>query len=40
MALFQPDVNEETMKALEQKFVAEDFQRHEAIVGADGVGVL
>lgn len=40
ITLFRPDVKEETMEELERKFVAEGFQTHEAILGADGVGVL
>ncbi|RYP53283.1 hypothetical protein DL769_010546 [Monosporascus sp. CRB-8-3] len=40
MTLLRPDINEETVEELERKFIAEGFQKYEAILGADGVGVL
>lgn len=40
VTLLRPDVDEETVEDLEKKFVAEGFQKYEAILGADGVGVL
>ncbi|KAK7420955.1 Mevalonate kinase [Neonectria punicea] len=40
ITLFRSDVDEETVEELERKFIAEGFQQYEAILGADGVGVL
>ncbi|KAK0628877.1 mevalonate kinase [Bombardia bombarda] len=40
ITLSRPDVKEETVEELDRKFIAEGFQKYEAILGADGVGVL
>lgn len=40
ITLFRPDVEEETIRELEQKFEAEGFEKYETVLGADGVGVL
>ncbi|KAJ5471378.1 hypothetical protein N7530_008735 [Penicillium desertorum] len=40
ITLFRPDIEDQTIKELEQKFSAEGFQIYETILGADGVGVL
>lgn len=40
ITLFRPNVNKETVEELERKFIAERFQKYDAILGADGVGVL
>lgn len=40
IALVRPDVNEETVEGLEQKLLAEGFQKYDATLGADGAGVL
>lgn len=40
ITLIRPDVKEETVQKLEQKFTAEGFQKYETILGAEGVGVL
>uniref|UniRef100_A0A0B7K4C4 GHMP kinase C-terminal domain-containing protein n=1 Tax=Bionectria ochroleuca TaxID=29856 RepID=A0A0B7K4C4_BIOOC len=40
ITLFRPDVEEETIWELEQKFEAEGFEKYETVLGADGVGVL
>ncbi|KAK3302886.1 mevalonate kinase [Chaetomium strumarium] len=40
ITLLRPDVKEETLEELERRFTAEGFQKYDAILGADGVGVL
>ncbi|KAK2592207.1 Mevalonate kinase [Conoideocrella luteorostrata] len=40
ITLIRPDVDEEVVRDLEQKFLAEGFHKYETVLGADGVGVL
>lgn len=40
ITLVRPDVNEQKVEKLGRKFIAEGFEQYEAILGADGVGVL
>ncbi|TPX10703.1 uncharacterized protein E0L32_008272 [Thyridium curvatum] len=40
ITLFRRDIEDETINELERKFNAEGFEKHEAMLGADGVGVL
>ncbi|KAH7019195.1 mevalonate kinase [Ilyonectria destructans] len=40
ITLFRPDVKDETLKELQQKFTAEGFRTYETLLSADGVGVL
>lgn len=40
ITLLRPDVNEGIVEELERKLIEEGFEKHEAMSGADGVGVL
>ncbi|KAF2785617.1 mevalonate kinase [Melanomma pulvis-pyrius CBS 109.77] len=40
ITLFRPDVKDETITELKQKFNAEGFQEYKTVLGGDGVGVL
>ncbi|SLM37443.1 mevalonate kinase [Lasallia pustulata] len=40
ITLLKPDVESEVLKDLEERFVAEDFERYKVTLGGDGVGVL
>ena len=40
ITLLKPDVEPEVLKDLEERLVAENFERFEVILGGDGVGVL